>query len=146
MKKYNIAIVFILILITISISTYFFYLDIIYKNKFTTNDVVELTKLNNIAKKPIVSYANKKELEEKASEYNQIIQEMNIDAIAKVENNLVVIQGVIHDNLSYLILKRILKIIKNDQVNLLSTCIGQGCTKEDYGFLIKFRPYLLKLK
>jgi len=85
MRKYNIAVVFILILLTISISTYFFYLDIIYKNKFVKHNVQELSNLKNIATMPILKYANKQELEKKTLEYNQIIQELNLNAIAQAQ-------------------------------------------------------------
>ena len=146
MKKYNLVALFILILITISISTYFFYLDIMYKDKIVKDDVESLYDLKRIAGKPIVVYANKVELEKKVFEYNQIIMELNLDAIAVIEKNIIVIRGVIHNSFSYILLKRLLNIVKNDEVNLISTCIGKKCTKDNYGFLIKIRPYLLKLK
>ena len=146
MKKYNIATVFILILLTISVSTYFFYLDIIYKDKFVQNDLYELANLKRVASKSIFQYANKEEVEKKVSEYNQIIQELNLDAIAQSQKNEVVIKGAINDSLSYTLLKRLLNIIKNDEVKLISTCIGKECTEDNYGFLVRFRPYLLKIK
>ncbi len=146
MKQYNLVILFILILITISVSSYFFYLDIIYKDKLVKTDVKSLYDLKRIAGKPIVKYANPAELEEKVFEYNQIILELNIDAVAQADKNIIVIKGAIHNSFSYILLKRLLNIVKNDEVNLLSTCIGKECTKDDYGFLIKIRPYLLKLK
>lgn len=146
MKKYNIITLFILILITISISSYFFYLDIIYKDKIVKTDVNSLYDLKRIAGKPIVSYANKTELEEKVFAYNEIILELNIDAIAVAQKNTIEIRGAIHNSFSYVLLKRLLNIIKNDEVNLISTCIGKKCTQDNYGFLIKMRPYVLKLK
>lgn len=147
MKQYNLIILFILILITISISSYFFYLDIIYKDKLVKKDVNALYDLKRIAGKPIVEFANPQEIEEKIYQYNQIIMELNIDAIAQKEKKtLVTIKGAIHNSFNYIMLKRLLNIVKNDEVNLISTCVGKGCTKDDYGFLIKFRPYLLKLK
>lgn len=146
MKKYNIVLLFILILITISISTYFFYLDIIYEDKLVKKDVESLYELKRVAGKPIVVWANKDELEQKAYKYNQMIIELNIDAVAAVDKNLLVIRGAIHNSFSYIILKRLLNIVKNDEVNLISVCIGKECTQEDYGFLIKVRPYTLKLK
>jgi len=146
MKQYNLVILFILILITISVSSYFFYLDIIYKDKLVRKDVESLYDLKRIAGKPIVQYANTTELEEKVFSYNQIIQELNIDAKAKAESNLVVIRGAIHNSFSYILLKRLLNIVKNDEVNLITTCIGKECTKENFGFMIEIRPYLLKLK
>ncbi len=146
MKKYNIVLLFILILITISISTYFFYLDIIYEDKLVKKDVESLYELKRAAGKPIVVYANKDELEQKAYTYNQIIVELNLDAAAAVSSNIITIRGAIHNSYSYILLKRLLNIIKNDEVNLISTCIGKECTQEDYGFLIKIRPYTLKLK
>jgi len=146
MKQYNLVIVFVLILITISVSTYFFYLDIIYKDKLVKKDVESLYNLKRIAGKPIVEFANKEELEEKVYQYNQIIMELNIDAIAEKDRTMVVIKGAIHNSFNYILLKRLLNIVKNDEVNLISTCVGKECTKDNYGFLIKFRPYLLKLK
>ena len=146
MKKYNIVLLFILILITISVSTYFFYLDIIYEDKLVKKDVESLYELKRAAGKPIVVYANKDELEQKAYTYNQIIVELNLDAAAAVSSNIITIRGAIHNSYSYILLKRLLNIIKNDEVNLISTCIGKECTQEDYGFLIKIRPYTLKLK
>jgi hypothetical protein len=146
MKQYNLAVIFILILLTISVSSYFFYLDIIYKDKLVKNDVESLYDLKRIAGKPIVVFANEQEIEEKAYDYNQVIQELNLDAIAEVQKNGIVIRGEIHNTFSYVLLKRLLNIIKNDEVNLISTCIGTDCTDNDYGFLIEIKPYLLKLK
>ena len=146
MKQYNLAIIFILILLTISISSYFFYLDIIYKDKVVKKDVESLYDLKRIAGKPIVVYANAQELQEKVFKYNQIIQELNIDAIAEGKKDIITINGAIHNSFSYILLKRLLNIIKNDEVNLISACVGKECTDNDYGFLIKIRPYLLKLK
>lgn len=146
MKQYNLVFLFILILITISVSSYFFYLDIMYKDKLVKDDVESLYNLKRIAGKPIVLYANKAELEEKVFEYNQIITELNIDAIAQADKTIIVINGAIHNSFSYILLKKLLNIIKNDEVNLISACVGKECTDDDYGFLIKIRPYLLKLK
>lgn len=146
MKQYNLVILFILILITISVSSYFFYLDVIYKDKIVKKEVESLYNLTRIAGKPIVVYANEQELEEKVFEYNQIIQELNIDAIAQGNKDIIVINGAIHNSISYILLKRLFDIIKNDEVNLVSACVGKECTDNDYGFLIKIRPYLLKLK
>lgn len=146
MKKYNLVILFILILITISVSSYFFYLDIIYKDKLVKQDVQSLYNLKRAAGRPIAVFANKQELEVKMQEYNQIIIELNLDAIAKVQQNSIVINGAIHNGFSYILLKRLLDVIKNDQINLTSACIGKNCTDNNYGFLLKMRPYTLKLK
>lgn len=146
MKKYNIVLLFILILITISVSSYFFYLDIIYEDKLIKKDVKELYNLKRSAGRPIAMYANPNELEVKVDEYNQVIIELNLDAIAKRENNIITINGEIHNGFSYILLKRLLDFIKNDEVNLISSCIGKECTDNNYGFFIKIRPYTLKLK
>ena len=146
MKKYNLIFLFILILITISVSSYFFYLDIIYEDKLVKTDVKELYDLKRSAGRPIAVFANNEELEAKSYEYNQIIIELNIDAIAIVDRKIIIINGEIHNGFSYILLKRLLDIIKNDEVNLISTCIGKECTDNNYGFLIKIRPYTLKLK
>ncbi len=146
MKKYNFLILFILILVTISVSSYFFYLDIIYKDKLVKKDVESLYDLNRVASRPIVSYANTAELEAKVFAYNEMILELNLDALAVAEKNIIVVRGAIHNNFSYILLKRLLNIVMNDEVNLISTCIGKECTEDNYGFLIKLRPYSLKLK
>ena len=146
MKKYNLLILFVLILITISVSSYFFYLDIIYKDKLVKKDVESLYELKRAASKPIIAYADAAELEEKVFKYNEIILELNLDAMAQAEENVIVIRGAIHNSFSYVLLKRLLNIIKNDEVNLMSACVGQECTQDAYGFLIKMRPYTLKLK
>jgi len=145
MKKYNLVILFVLILITISVSTYFVYLDVIYRDKLVKKDVESLYKLKRVASKPIVQYANAKELQGKSDEYNEIIQELNLDAIARSDKTTIVIMGVIHNSYAYTLLKRLLNIIKNDNVNLINACIGKECTKDNYGFLIKIKPYSLKL-
>ncbi len=148
MKKYNVVILFILVLITISVSTYFLYLDIIYKDKLVKKDVESLYELKRIAGKPIVVYATPEELEEKTVEYNEIIQELNLDASADMQDKkqTILIKGVIHNTFSYILLKKLLNVVKNDNVNLISVCIGKACTNDDYGFLIKIKPYSLKLK
>ena len=146
MKQYNLVILFFLILITISISSYFFYLDIIYKDKIVKKDVESLYSLKRIAGKPIVSYANSTEVKDKVLKYNEIIQELNLDAIAEIDKNFITINGAIHNSFSYILLKRLFNILKNDEINLITACVGKECTDNDYGFLIKFRPYVLKLK
>lgn len=146
MKKYNYVLLFILILITISVSSYFFYLDIMYKDKIVRKDVESLYNLKRQAGRPIAVYATTQELTDKANLYNEMIIELNLDAIAKVETNIITINGQIHNSFSYILLKRLLHIIKNDEVNVMSTCIGKECTDNPYGFLLKFRPYSIKLK
>jgi len=146
MKKYNVIILFILILITISVSSYFFYLDTIYRDKLVKKDVESLYELKRVANKPIIVYANEVELESKMKEYNAIIQELNLDAIAQRDTKRITIEGVIHNSYSYILLKKLLNVIKNDEVTLLSSCIGVECTKDAYGFLITLKPYSLKLK
>ena len=146
MKKQNITILFILTLIICSVLGYFFYLDKIYENKFITKSIVSLKELKKTANMPILAYADKKELDAKVKEYNDIIIELNLNAIAEINKNTIIIKGAINSNYSYVVLKKFLDIIKNDEVNLLSLCMGKGCTKDNYGFLIKIRPYALKLK
>jgi hypothetical protein len=119
---------------------------LIYKDKLIKKDVESLYELKRVASKPIVAYASATELEAKVFEYNQIILELNIDAIAEAEQSSIVIRGAIHNSISYVLLKRLLNIIKNDEVTLMSACIGEECTSDDYGFLVKIRPYSLKLK
>ncbi len=146
MKRHNITILLIFIIIISSVMGYFFYLDTIYKDKFVQKDIESLHKLKDAANQPILSYANNKELLSKVQEYNDIIRELNLDAIATMEKNTIEIKGAINSNYSYVVLKKFLDLIKNDEVNLISLCVGKGCTADNFGFLIKIRPYMLKLK
>ena len=106
MKKYNLVLLFILILITISVSSYFFYLDIMYKDKIVKKDVQSLYNLKREAGRPIAVFANAKELGEKTDLYNQMIIELNLDAIATVDKQTMIINGQIHNGFSYVLLKR----------------------------------------
>jgi TPP-dependent indolepyruvate ferredoxin oxidoreductase alpha subunit len=149
MKKYNftiLIILFILILVTISISSYFFYLDVIYKDKLAKKDVESIYALKRMASKPIVLYANKEKLEQKMLEYNEVIQELNIDAIAETKKDILTIRGAIGEGYSYNMFKKLLNIMKNDEVSIISVCVGKECTIDDYGFEIKIKPYSLELK
>ena len=146
MKKYNITILFILILVTISVSSYFYYLDVIYKDKLVNKNVQSLYKLKRAASKPIMTYATPEELTAKTAEYNEILRELNLEASAVSNEGFILLQGTIHNGYSYILLKKLLNIIKNDEVNLINTCIGKECTIENYGFSISIKPYSLKLK
>ena len=117
-----------------------------YKDKLVKKDVQELYDLKRSAGRPIAVFAKPDELEAKAYEYNQIIIELNLDAVATSDKKLLTLNGQIHNGFSYVLLKRLLDIIKNDEVNIQSMCMGKECTDNDYGFLIKIRPYSLKLK
>lgn len=146
MKKYNYIILFVLVLITVSVSSYFFYLDIMYKDKLVKQDVQSLYSLKRVAGRPIVEFVNAEDLADKVKEYNDMIVELNLDAIATVDGSNMKINGQIHNGFSYLLLKRLFDIIKNDEVKLLYSCVGKECTDNEYGFLMKIKPYTLKLK
>ena len=146
MRKYNITILFILILVTISVSSYFYYLDVIYKDKLVKKDVESLYKLKRAASKPIMTYSNPAEVTAKTAEYNEILREFNLEANALSKEKFILIQGAIHNGYSYILLKKLLNVIKNDEVNLINTCIGKECTEDNYGFSISIKPYSLKLK
>ena len=146
MKKYNLTILFILILVTISVSSYFYYLDVIYRDKLVKKDVEALYQLKRAAGKSIVTYATAEEVVTKTAEYNEILRELNLEATAENKENTVLIQGTIHNGYSYILLKKLLNIIKSDEVNLINTCIGKECTGDNYGFLISIKPYSLKLQ
>ncbi|MEA1918088.1 MAG: hypothetical protein U9N42_11260 [Campylobacterota bacterium] len=143
MKKYNLVALFILVLITISLSSYFYFLDIVYKDKVVKSDVQALYKLRENIKKPIVLYANTKVLKEKNEEYEEIIRDLNLDATSKVDDKSLKISGGLHNTYSYILMKKLLNIIKNDDVKVVNICIGSGCTHEPYGFSFVFRPYVL---
>lgn len=147
MKKYNftiLIILFILILITISISSYFFYLDVIYKDKLVQRDVQSIYALKRVASKPIMRFANSQEMDNKVLEYNEIIRELNLDAIAEIKKDNLTIRGAIGEGYSYTMLKKLLNLIKNDEVKVTSICVGKECTVDDFGFLIELKPYSLK--
>lgn len=143
MKKYSIIALFIVVLITISLSTYFFFLDIVYDNKVATEELKALQELKRKVESPMVRYANGSELKQKEQSYDAILEEFGIRGECRIEQDTLVIEGVIGSSESYLLLKRLLGVIKNDNVTLLSSCIGKGCVQYPYGYKIVFRPYVL---
>ena len=82
---------FIVVLLTISVSSYFFYLDIIYKDKLVKEDVSSLYKLKKVAGRPVIEFANPQEVNKKNFDYNQIIKELNLDAMAITNKKIITI-------------------------------------------------------
>ncbi len=143
MKKYSVIALFILVLITITISSYFYFLDIVHDNKVVKEEVGALQVLKNTINTPVAEYVEGKELQTKQESYAAILDELGINGRCRIEKELLVIEGVIDNGASYVLLKRLLAVIKNDEVTLVSSCVGKGCVPSAYGYKIMIRPYRL---
>ncbi|ADR32840.1 hypothetical protein Sulku_0173 [Sulfuricurvum kujiense DSM 16994] len=145
MKKYSLLGLFVVILLTILVSTYFYFLDIVYEDKTVAEEVKTFSALKTAVEQPVAVYAEQDVLRTKNDQYDAMLQELGMDAEVKIDQKKLTIQGGIHDTYSYLLLKRLLDVVKNDDVELVSSCIGQGCTGDEFGFSITIRPYVLKI-
>ncbi|MFY9141320.1 hypothetical protein [Sulfuricurvum sp.] len=143
MKKYSIIALFILVLITIAVSTYFFFLNIVHDNKVVNEEVQALQTLKNAVNIPLVEYISANELKAKQESYSMFLDELGIKGTCRVEKEYLVIDGVIENSTSYILLKRLLAVIKSDNVTMQSSCIGKGCGPHPYGYKITIRPYRL---
>lgn len=145
MKKYSIIALFILVLITISVSTYFFFLNIVHDNKVASEELKTLQALKNAVHTPVAEYLSGADLNAKRESYSTTLDELGIKGECRIEKGILVIEGVIEDTTSYILLKRLLAVIKSDDVTLVSSCIGKGCVAHPYGYKILIRPYKLNL-
>lgn len=145
MKKYSIIALFILVLITISVSTYFFFLNIVHDNKVASEELKALQALKNAVHTPVAEYLNGADLNAKRESYATTLEELGIKGECRIEKEMLVIEGVIDDTTSYILLKRLLAVIKSDDVTLINSCIGKGCVQHAYGYKITIRPYRLNL-
>ena len=123
--------------------TYFFFLDIVFDNKVLNQELQSLQELKSKVEQPIILPINKEELLKRQENYTTILEELGVRGICTIEENKLILEGTIRDSASYLLLKRLLGIIKNDEVTLIKSCVGQGCTKSAYGYKIEIRPYKL---
>jgi len=145
MKKYSLLGLFVVILLTILVSAYFYFLDIVYEDKTVAEEVKTFSALKTAVEQPVAVYAEEDVLRTKNDQYDAMLQELGMEAEVKIDEKKLTIQGGIHDTYSYLLLKRLLDVVKNDDVELVSSCIGQGCTGDTFGFSITIHPYVLKI-
>ena len=145
MRKYSLVGLFIVILIAILVATYFYFLNIVYEDKTVAEEVKTFSALKTAVEQPVAVYAEGDVLRTKNDQYEQLLQEFGIEGDVKIDQKKLIIQGGIHDTYSYLLLKRLLDVVKNDDVELVSSCIGQGCTQDEFGFSITMHPYVLKI-
>ena len=145
MKKYSFVGLFVVILLTILVATYFYFLNIVYEDKTVAEEVKTFSALKTAVEQPVAAYAKGDVLRAKNDQYKAMLQELGMEADVMIDKEKLTIQGGIHDTYSYLLLKRLLDVVKNDNVELVSSCIGQGCTGDDFGFSITVRPYVLKI-
>ena len=143
MKKYSVVALFIVVLITIAVSSYFFFLDITHDNKLVKEEVDALQSLKSTINTPVAEYLTNNDLQAKSAEYRDILEELGIKGSCHTEKEVLIIEGVIEDSESYVLMKRLLAVVKNDNVTLLASCIGKGCVSSDYGYKIIIRPYRL---
>lgn len=145
MKKYSLVSLLIAILVAILVATYFYFLNIVYEDKTVAEEVKTFSALKTAVEQPVAVYAEGDVLHTKNDQYQALLQEFGMEADIKIDQQKLIIQGGIHDTYSYLLLKRLLDVVKNDDVELVSSCIGQGCTGDDFGFSIIIHPYVLKI-
>jgi len=145
MKKYSLVGLFVVILLTILVATYFYFLDIVYEDKTVAEEVKTFSALKTAVEQPVAVYAESDVLRTKNDQYKALLQEIGMEADVTINKEKLTIQGGIHDTYSYLLLKRLLDVVKNDNVELVSSCIGQGCTGDEFGFSITVHPYVLKI-
>ena len=145
MKKYSLVGLFVVILLTILVATYFYFLDIVYEDKTVAEEVKTFSALKTAVEQPVAVYAKGYILRTKNDQYKAMLQELGMEADVTIDKEKLTIQGGIHDTYSYLLLKRLLDVVKNDDVELVSSCIGQGCTGDEFGFSITVHPYVLKI-
>jgi hypothetical protein len=145
MRKYSLVGLFVVILITILVATYFYFLEIVYENKTVAEEVKTFSALKTAVEQPVAVYAEADVLRTKNDQYDALLQELGMEAELSINQQKLTIQGGIHDTYSYLLLKRLLDVVKNDDVELVSSCIGQGCTGDEFGFSITIHPYVLKI-
>lgn len=145
MKKYSLVGLFVVIFIAILVAAYFYFLNIVYEDKTVAEEVKTFSALKTAVEQPVAVYAESDVLQTKNDQYHALLQEFGMDAEVKIDKQKLIIQGGIHDTYSYLLLKRLLNVVKNDDVELVSSCIGQGCTGDEFGFSITIHPYVLKI-
>lgn len=145
MRKYSLVGLFVVILIAILVATYFYFLEIVYENKTVAEEVKTFSALKTAVEQPVAVYAEGDILRTKNDQYEELLQEFGLEAKVTINQQKLIIQGGIHDTYSYLLLKRLLDVVKNDDVKLVSSCIGQGCTGDEFGFSITIHPYELKI-
>lgn len=145
MRKYSLVGLFVVVLIAILVATYFYFLDIVYENKTVAEEVKTFSALKTAVEQPVAVYAEGDALRTKNDQYEALLLEFGLDATVTIDKQKLIIQGGIHDTYSYLLLKRLLDVVKNDDVELVSSCIGQGCTQDEFGFMITIHPYVLKI-
>lgn len=145
MKKYSLVGLFVVILLTILVATYFYFLNIVYEDKTVAEEVKTFSALKTAVEQPVAVYASSDVLRTKNDQYKAMLQELGMEADVTINKDKLTIQGGIHDTYSYLLLKRLLDVVKNDNVELVSSCIGQGCTGDEFGFSITVHPYVLKI-
>ena len=145
MKKYSLVALFVVILVAILVATYFYFINIVYEDKAVAEEVKTFSALKTAVEQPVAVYAKSDVLSAKNDQYKAMLQELGMEADVTINQDKLTIQGGIHDTYSYLLLKRLLDVVKNDDVELVSSCIGQGCTGDEYGFSITVHPYVLKI-
>ena len=145
MKRYSLVALFIVVLIAILVATYFYFLNIVYEDKTVAEEVKTFSALKTAVEQPVAVYAEGDVLRTKNDQYKELLQEFGMEADVKIDQQKLIIQGGIHDTYSYVLLKRLLDVVKNDDVELVSSCIGQGCTGDEFGFSITIHPYVVKI-
>jgi hypothetical protein len=69
MKKYSLVGLFVVILVTILVATYFYFLDIVYENKTVAEEVKTFSALKTAVEQPVAVYAEGDVLRTKNDQY-----------------------------------------------------------------------------
>jgi Tfp pilus assembly protein PilN len=146
MKKFNLVLVLLTLLFFASVGGYIYFLEGLSQTKKLQSEIASLQRIKENIQKPVIQKADFNELSLKESEYKEILQKLGLNANISIEQTSIKISGAISDTYSYMMVKRMLAIVKNDSVTLENLCMGVGCNEYEYGFFVKFEPYVLKYR
>ncbi len=144
MKKFNLLLIALLVLTILTVAGYIYFLQMDSANAKLKNEIRQLQQLKGDVQEAVVAPMGTKALLEKKSEYQELLQTYELKAKIGIKKNTLEIDGKIRSSQDYMMLKRLLAMIKSDQATLENVCIGQGCNEHQYGFVLRFSPFVLK--
>lgn len=146
MKKINIIIVLIFVITLFSVGSYIYFIDSLSKTKQIKQEIASLQQIKQNIQKPIIQKATPTQMAAKKAEYEAILEKVELIASVESNNGVLVIDGAITDTYSYMMLKRVLNIIKNDTLKVQNLCMGAGCNGYEYGFFVELEPFVLNYR
>ena len=146
MKKINIIFVLIFLLTIGAIGSYIYFIDSLSQTKQIKQEIVSLQHIKQNIQKPIIQKVTSTQMAAKKAEYEAILERVELIASVESNNGVLVIDGAITDTYSYMMLKRVLNIIKNDTLKVQKLCMGAGCNEYEYGFFVELEPFVLSYR